>query len=136
MQNLTIINRLNDLFEEAIANTPSEDLFLEEDVTSDPAFNNNLKFIRKLNTIAKSNLKKKFWENAKEEISKLIKEVGKSSLLASLLGEPEYKEVNAFFSKFQNVSDQDKESMLLDTKMLELIRKLKSEFKDEENSNK
>lgn len=135
MTNREIIKRLNDLFEEAIANYPEEDLIKEIKENPDPLFDRNLKYIRKRNTIAKANLQKVWWNSAKEEIERLIEKLGKSGLIETLLKQPQYKELAGFFSKYEEISDEDKESMMTDKKMLELISKLKEETKNEKDSN-
>ena len=104
MKNSEIIKRLNDLFEEGIANYPEEDLLKEVNESTDPLFERNLKYIRKLNTKAKAKLQKAWWTNAVLEIEKLIQEVGKGGMIEQLLNQPQYKELDAVYivlSSFQ-----------------------------------
>ncbi len=132
MKNVEIINRLNALIEEGIINYPEEELRKEMQGTTDPDFERNLKFIRRLNTNAKARLQKGVWETAKEELDKFIRETG-SELLTKLLGQPEYRELGLFFSKYENINEEDKKLILTEGMMLELIKKIK-ELKNEENS--
>lgn len=133
MKNSEIIKRLNDLFEEAIANYPEEDLLKEVNESDDPLFERNLKYIRKLNTKAKAKLQKGWWTSAKLEVEKLIQEIGKGGMIEQLLNQPQYEELAAFFSKYEEISEEDKQSMMTGRKMLELLKQLKEETKDEKN---
>lgn len=134
MTNYQIIKQLNELFEEAIVNYPEEDILTNTNELNDPAFDRNLKFIRKLNTKVKAELQKNWWGSAKAEIDRLFQEMGKSNLIGQLLQKPQYQELGTLFSKFEQVSEEDKASMVTDKKMLELLRQLKKEADNETNS--
>jgi hypothetical protein len=135
MKNREIINRLSELIEEAIINYPDDELLKEFQEQPDPDIDRNLKFIKKLNTVTKAKLQKGLWVTVKEEIDRLIQEVGRSEFLDGLLRQPQYKELLGFFSKYKEVNEEDRQSMLTDRKMLDLIKKIKEELRDEKSSN-
>lgn len=134
MDNASIINRLNELFEEAIINKPDEEVLEELRINPDPSLETHLKYIRKLNTKAKAGLKKGFFSNVKEELDRLIGEAGQNEFLRSLLAQPEYQQVLALHSKYEGASKSDEEAVLIEKKILELVKELKKRLRDEESS--
>ena len=134
MKNSEIIKRLNDLFDEEIANYPDEDLLKEVNESNEPLFERNLKYIRKLNTKAKASLQKGWWENTKLEIEKIIQKIGKETMDEHFLSQPQYAELLSLFSKFEEITEEDVRSMMTDKKMLEILNRLKEEINDDKNS--
>ncbi len=136
MNNSEIIKQINELFEESILNLPDEDILKEIESNSEIDFKRHLKHIKKLNTQAKANLQRSTSEKAKEILNDLINQFGKSELLSRLLKQPKYQELNLqFFSKHEGISNFDRGSTLIDRKLMELIRELKEEIEDEEDTN-
>lgn len=134
MDNASIINRLNELFEEAILYRPDNEVLEEIKQSPDSSFEKHLKYIRKLNTQAKAKLKKGFFSSVKNELDRLIKEAGENEFLNSLLAKPEYQNILALHSKYEEMTKNDEESMLIEKKMLELVKELKKELESEKGS--
>lgn len=135
MNNSEIIKRLNELFEEAILKLPDEEVL--EDVKQNPnlSFQKHLTYIKRLNTKAKAELQKGVSAKAKQILENLINEIGKNEFINKLLAQPKYQALAPLlFSKFKGITKEDKESMLTDRKFMELVRELKKDIKDEENT--
>lgn len=130
-----IIKRLNELIEEAIIKLPDEEVLEDVRQNPNPDFQKHLTYIRKLNTKAKANLQKQVSAKAKEILDNLINEIGKNEWLKELLSQPKYQKLAPqLFSKFEGITEEDKESMLTDRKFMELVRELKKDMENEENS--
>jgi len=126
---------LDELIEEAIINLPDEEIL--EDVRNypNPDFQKHLTYIRRLNTKAKADLQKGISAKAREVLESLIKEIGQNQLLRELLSQPKYKELAPqLFSKFEEITEEDKESMLTDRKFMELVREIKKDIENDKNS--
>ncbi len=137
MNNSEIIKRLNELFEEAIIKLPDEEVL--EDVRQNPnsVFQRHLNYIKRLNTKAKAEMQKGVSAKAKEILESLVNEIGKNELINRLLAEPKYKMLSPqLFSKFEGITEEDKESMLTDRKFMELVRELKKDMENEGDSEK
>jgi hypothetical protein len=133
MDNASIIDRLNELFEEAILNQPDEEVLEELKLNPDPSFATHLKYIRKLNTQARAKLQKGIFANVKDELDKMISKAGENEFIRTLLAKPEYKLILALHSKYEGTSKSDEEAMVIEKKMLELVKELKAELGNEKN---
>ncbi len=135
MNNSEIIKRLDEFFQEAIIKFPDEEVLEYVKQNPNPAFQKHLIYIRKLNTKAKAEFQKGVSAKAKEILESLISEIGKNELINRLLAQPKYKTLAPqLFSKFEDITDADKESMLTDRKFMELVRELKEDMENEGNS--
>jgi len=135
MNNTETIKRLSELFEEAIIMLPDDDIanYVKENPNSD--FDKHIMYIRRLNTKAKSEMQQSLTTKAKEILESLIREIGKNQFVEDLLAQPKYQKLAPqLFSKFENITEQDKEEMLRDRKFMELVRELKEDLKNEKNS--
>lgn len=137
MNNSEIIKRLNELFEEAIIQLPDKEVLEDVRQNPNPAFQKHLNYIKRLNTIAKAEIQKGVSAKAKGIIESLINEIGKNELINQLFAQPKYKTLAPqLFSKFEGITEDDKESMLTDKKFMELVRELKKDMENEGNSEK
>ena len=134
MNNKEIIKRLSELFEEAIIRLPDDDVanYVKENPNSE--FDKHIMYIRRRNTKVKSELQQTLTAKAKEILDSLISELGKNQFVADLLAQPKYQKLAPqLFSKFENITEQDKEEMLKDEKFMELVKDLKEDLKNEGN---
>ena len=135
MNNAQIIKRLNELFEESIIMLPDDEVLADIKENPNPAFQKHLTYIKKLNTKAKAELQKGVSSKAKEILNNLIEKLGKEELIEKLLAQPKYKELSTqLFSKFEKITEEDKESMLTDRKFMELVKQLKKDMDNEEDT--
>lgn len=135
MNNFEIIKRLNELFEESIIELPDEEILEYVEKNPNPAFDKHLAYIKKLRTKALADKQKNISTKAKELLQNFMSELGDSTLLNSLLTQPKYQQlIPSLFSKFEGISEGDKESMLKDKKLMELIQKLKKDIENEQNT--
>lgn len=134
MNNSQIIKQLNDLFEESIIMLPDEEVLEDIKNNPDPAFKKHFNRIKRLNAKAKAEAQKSISSKAKEMLDNLINYTGKSAFMKQLLGQPKYSQLNKqLFSKFEKITEEDKESMLEDRKFMELIKELKQDLNNEIN---
>jgi len=135
MNNYTIIKRLDELFEASIFEQPDEDVLESIGDNIPIEFMKQLNYVRKKNAQAKAKLKKSINQKAKEILDKLIEEVGNSNFINSLLAQPKYQKLSTeLFSKYENISEQDKESMLKDRRLMDLIKELRKDLENEKDS--
>lgn len=135
MNNTEIIKRLSELFEEAIIMLPDDDILNYVKENPNREFDKHIMYIRRLNTTAKSEMQQNLKAKAKEILESLINEIGKNQFVEDLLAQPKYKKLAPqLFSKFERITEQDKEEMLKDRRFMDLVRELKEDLKNEGNS--
>lgn len=126
-EKVDFVNSLYGLMLEANLSRSDEEVLHGIDVKADPYLNQALTFIRQLNTKAKAQVNRSRFSNAQQMVEELISKAGNNldAFFNGLVSEPENKEILAFFRNFQSLSDADKQAMLRDTKILEIISKAK-----------
>ncbi len=130
-----ILKHLDELFEEAIINFPDEEILEDLKQRPNSNFQKHLTHIKKLNTKAKATMQKRISNRAKEILDNLINEIGKNELLTKLLDQPKYQKLAPqLYSKFEEITEEDKESMLTDRKFMELVRELRKDLENDKNS--
>lgn len=129
-EKIDFVNGLYGLMLEANLNRSDDEIMHGIDIKADPYLDQSLSFIRQLNTKAKAQLNKSRFNYAQQMLAELLNKTGDNleDFLKGILSEPENKEMLAFFSNFQSLSETDKKAMLLDNKILEIISKAKNEL--------
>lgn len=135
MKNTQIIKHFNTLIEEAIINTPDDNILNEIENTSNPIFAKHLKKIKRLNTKAKAELQRQKMDKVKELFEKLKNGLSNGDFLRQLLEQPKYQQLQGMlYSKFEKNTKEDNLSMMMDAKLLELLEELNEDVENEENS--
>ena len=136
MNNSEIIKRLNELFEESIIHLPDEKVLEEIEQTPKDYLQPHLNYIKKLNAKAKAKMQKSISTRAKEILEDLINEIGTNELVNRLLEQPKYQQLKVqLFSKYKGLTEEDKGSMLTDRKFMDLVKELKKDLENEEDTN-
>lgn len=135
MNNYIIIKRLDELFEAVIFEQPDEDVLESVGDSIPNEFIKQLNYVRKKNAQVKASLKRSLNQKAQELLDKIIADIGNNNFINSLLAQPKYQRLSTeLFSQYENISEQDKESMLKDRRLMELIRELRNDLKNEKDS--
>jgi uncharacterized tellurite resistance protein B-like protein len=127
---------LNNLYEVLIeANLRNEQTADEAVQENDPEIAKALLLIRRMNVKAKAELNRVKYSKAKELMEEFLAGIGNNidEVLSKLKQQPENEPIIAFWRNYQNMTESDKASMLLDQKMLEFIGKAKDILKSNES---
>lgn len=127
---------LNNLYEVLIeANLLNEQTADEAVQENDPEIAKALLLIRRMNVKAKAELNRVKYSKAKELMEEFLAGIGNNfdEVLSKLKLQPENQPIIAFWRNYQNMTESDKASMLLDQKMLEFIGKAKDILKNNES---
>lgn len=134
-EKIDFVNRLYGLIIEANMHRSDEEVVPEINLTNDVYYSNGLALVRQLNTKAKAHLNKSRFSQAQQLLNELLSKTGDNleSFFKGLTSEPESEKILALFKNYQSLSDADKQAMLLDNKVLELISKAKKNIDPPKN---
>lgn len=107
--------------------------FAEPDIPdNDPELISALQFIRRKNVVARGQLNKYYQQEAELIIKQIENEFGndEQGLINMLSNEPESEQLIILFRNFNSLSIRDKKQMLIDSKLLLIIQKLKEKKDD------
>jgi len=130
MSNEQLLKVIDNLYEEAIINKPSHEVFMELTQNPNDTSSRNLPFIKRLNAKSKSTLRQNKTQKAMDKFKSMVEKFGGVKEFAeSLLNKPQHEELRMqLFSKFENLTEDDKSSMMLDQKLLELLEEIDDEI--------
>lgn len=134
-QKKDFVTHLYKLLIEANLHRDDAEVLAEIKLNPDSEIENSLMTIKRLKLQSKANLKKSQFNEAQVLINDFLQRAGNSinQAIEGLAGKKENEPLIAFFRKYQNVSEQDKLSMLKDNQILELIKKASPTKGDNKN---
>lgn len=125
MDNKKIILNLHKISIEANLQKSQEEVLEILDENPNSNFDKYLQMTKQYKTKARAKLNKSRYTRAKDEVVKLIDKTG--SKIKELFTDEEYTEIVQFYNNHKNTSERDKESLLSNKKLLEILEKLKDE---------
>ena len=132
-KNEKIFETIFHLFQEASLQKSDEEILDELEESLNASYNKNLTLIRRLNTKAKAKIQKDIADEATNSLKDLIGGLGSEQFFNQIsLKNPSLQ--TQLFSKFESMTKEDKESMLTDSKFLDLVRDLRSNIHAEEDN--
>lgn len=134
-QRKDFVTHLYKLLIEANLQRDNVEVLAELKLNPDNEIENSLMTIKRLKLQAKANLKRSQFSEAQILINDFLQKAGNSihQAIEGLIGKKENEPLIAFFRKYQNVSEEDKLSMLKDNQILELIKKASQTTEDSKN---
>jgi len=128
MNNKEIIYKLYEIIMEANLHKPEEEVLEEIHQNPDSDINKYLIKIRLYRTKAKAITNQHKFSKVTEELSELINSAG--DRLKELLSVEDYSSLLRFHRNYKEFTEKDKLTMIEDKKLLELLRRLKSDMDD------
>ena len=134
-QKKDFVTHLYKLLIEANLHRDNAEVLAELKLNPDSEIENSLMTIKRLKLQSKANLKRSQFSEAQILINDFLQKAGNSinQAIEGLVGKKENEPLIAFFRKYQNVSEEDKLSMLKDNQILELIKKASQTTEDSKN---
>ena len=134
-QKKDFVTHLYKLLIEANLHRDNAEVLAELKMNPDNEIENSLMTIKRLKLQSKANLKRSQFSEAQILINDFLQKAGNSinQAIEGLIGKKENEPLIAFFRKYQNVSEEDKLSMLKDNQILELIKKASQTTEDSKN---
>ncbi|MBS0424093.1 MAG: hypothetical protein JSR71_06640 [Proteobacteria bacterium] len=134
-QKKDFISHLYKLLMEANLNKDDAEVLADLKLNPDREIENSIAKIKRLKLQAKANLKRNQFNEAQTLISDFLQKAGDniSQVIDSLIGKKENEPLVAFFRKYENVSEEDKLSMLKDKQILEMIKKISQDTENKKD---
>jgi hypothetical protein len=131
--NITLLSELFNLFLESEDSNEHSELFKEWEIDVDSVVTKNMILFRQLKTKTKAELYQLRYNRIfgfLDEIKKgLVTNSQKfSALTDEILSKPKYAELQPMFRNLTNLTEEDKKSMLLDAKLLDLLDELENKI--------
>lgn len=134
-QKKDFVTHLYKLLIEANLHRDNAEVLAELKLNPDSEIENSLMTIKRLKLQSKANLKRSQFSEAQILINDFLQKAGNSinQAIEGLVDKKENEPLIAFFRKYQNVSEEDKLSILKDNQILELIKKASQTTEDSKN---
>jgi hypothetical protein len=131
--NTTLLSELFDLFLEVKSVKEDDELFKEWEIDVNSVVAKNMILFRQLKTKTKAELYQLRYNRIfgfLDDIKKGLKENSQkfSALTDEILSKPKYAELQPMFRNLTNLTDDDKKSILLDAKLLDLLDELENKL--------
>lgn len=134
-QKKDFVMHLYKLLMEANLNRDNAEVLADLKLNPDREIENSLLAIKRLKLQTKANLKRNQFGEAQTLINDFLQKAGNNinQVIENLIGKKENEPLVAFFRKYENVSEEDKLSMLKDKQLLELIKKASQSIENKKN---
>lgn len=134
-----LLDELFNVFSEMKYQPEDDELFEEWDIDIDSIVEENMMLFRQLKTKAKAQLNEMKHTRVKDFLFKLkdglqanIK--GYEDLTDEILSKPRFAELQPMFKNLSEVTEKDRQSILIDAKMLDILSEIEEEFRDRLNN--
>ncbi|MCB0264651.1 MAG: hypothetical protein KDH95_18910 [Calditrichaeota bacterium] len=130
-----LLDNLFNVFLETEYHPEDDELLRELGVNIDAIVEENMRLFRQLRTKAKSEVNQLKHNRVKEFLMKLksgLESNVKSyeDLASKILAEPKFAELEPMFRNLSEITDKDKQSILFDAKLLEIMGEMEDEYGD------
>jgi hypothetical protein len=131
-----LLDNLFNLFLESKYEKEDESYLKEEGIEISKIVRNNMMLFRQLNTQSKADLNKARHNRVKEFLSKLKNGIASNveeykNIADEIFAKPKFSEYQAMFRNFSDITEADKKSILMDSKLLDLLAEIEEEFNKE-----
>jgi len=131
-----LLDNLFNLFIDTKYDNEDDEIMKEEKIDINLIVQKNVMLFRQLRTKAKSELNiakhsrvKEFLNLLKAGIASNVEEYKK--MAEEIFSKPKFAELKPMFRNFSEISEQDKKSILMDSKLLDLLSEIETEFNKE-----
>jgi len=135
-----LLDKLFNLFLDAKLEPEDEELFKEWDIQIDSILQKHMPLFRQLRTHARAELNKMKHERVKAFLVK-VREGIKSNKAAYLkiaeeiVAKPRFAELQTMFRNLSSVSEKDREAIVMDAKLLDLLSELEEQYNSKGDEN-
>jgi hypothetical protein len=131
--NITLLSELFNLFLESRSSNEDADMFKEWEIDVDSVVTKNMILFRQMKTKTKAELYQLRYNRIFKFLDELKKGIATNSqkfsaLSDEILSQPKYAELQPMFRNLTNLTEEDKKSMLLDAKLLDLLDELENKI--------
>jgi hypothetical protein len=137
--NYTLLDELFNLFLDDNFQKEDEELFDEWDINVNKVVEGNMMLFRQLRTKARAELNRAKHDRVRAFLQKFkegLKSKEKSflQLADEIMNKPQYGELQPMFRNLTNLSENDKRSIVMDVKLLELLSEIEENYNKEINA--
>lgn len=131
-----LLDSLFNLFLDTKYEKEDEELLKEEKIDLNQIVEKNIMLFRQLRTHAKAEINQAKHNRVKEFLSKLKSGLAANveeykSMADEIFAKPKFAELQPMFRNLNDVSEQDKKSILMDSKLLALLGEIEEEYNKE-----
>jgi len=129
-----LLDNLFNLFLDSYSINDEDELFNEWEIDIETIVDKNLALFRQLRTHAKAELNRIKYKRVQEFLTKLKEgltsnKIGYQEFANDLITNPTFSELAPLFKNLTKLSENDKESLLLDAKILDVLDSFDDEFR-------
>ncbi len=131
-----LLDNLFNLYLDMKIDNEDEALLKEEGIDVDAIVQKNLMLFRQLRTKAKAELNDAKYNRVKEFLSDLKEGISSGAekyrqVAEEIFSQPKYAELQPMFRNFKEVTEKDKKSILIDSKLLDMLGEIEEEYNKE-----
>lgn len=115
------LDRLDNISIQANLYKDDDDVLKELEDNPDSNINEYLKLIKRLNTQAKAKIHQQKQQQAIDKLNQVIENL---PIFSSLLSKPQYASLNALFSQYTQLTEEDKQSIIEDNLLLDFLNEI------------
>lgn len=129
-----LLDNLFNLFLEAKYQPEDEELIKEWDIDIDNILKKNMALFHQLKTQARAELNKTKHERVRLFLAKLKEEIeskqeGYTKIVEEIVAKPRFAELQPMFRNLSSLSEKDKQSIVRDAKLLDLLCEIEERYK-------
>ena len=134
-----LLNNLFNLFLDTNFQIEDEQLFEEWEINIDNILQKNMKLFRQLKTTTKAELNAIKHKRVKDFLLKLKKDLNSTSkgfqeMANDIFSKPKFAELQPMFRNLNDLTEKDKQSILMDAKVLEILSEIEEEYNKKINN--
>ncbi|MFN0213166.1 MAG: hypothetical protein ACKVT2_02835 [Saprospiraceae bacterium] len=126
-KNRELLDKLYQLMIEANLNRSEDEVLEELTLEEKTTLEDKLPFIRQMNVKAKAQLKRTQQTKAEQMVKNILDQFKSGALLNNPMTRERHPRLAALYSKYQGLSENDRDEMLKDDFLLELLEEIKKE---------
>lgn len=134
-----LLNNLFNLYIEARYNIEDEEFLRAEGIDIEAIVKKNMMLYRQLNTIAKSELNDTKYNRVKEFLFEFKTGIANGievyqRMADEIFAKPKFVELQPMFRNLTEITEKDKKSILIDSKLLELLSEIEEKYNEQLNN--
>lgn len=134
-----LLDNLFNLYLDSKYDKEDEALLKEEGIDIEAIVQKNMMLFRQLRTKAKAELNQAKYNRVKEFLSNLREGISSGAekyqkIAEEIFAKPKFAELQPMFRNLKEVSEKDKQSIMIDSKLLDLLGEIEEEY-NKENKN-
>lgn len=128
-----LLDNLFNLYLDSKYDKEDEELLKGEGIDIDAIVQKNMMLFRQLRTKAKAEINEVKYNHVKEFLSNLKEGISSGAekykqIADEIFSKPKFAELQPMFRNFKEVSEKDKQAILIDSKLLDMLGEIEEEF--------